>query len=199
MKNLPRFLAPAVLLALFACNGPKPSAAARAEQAATPAPTINPNSNLAEANAAPPHVVGSEYASMVAADDLFEIASANLALHKTRNADIRNLAQALIPTHQQSLAQLKAAAASARPPITVKPAINPDQQAKLDALRNLAGPAFDHTFLQQQIDAHGAALKLIAAFAADGDVPTLKQHALAVEPTVHDHSTRAQDLRATLK
>jgi putative membrane protein len=151
------------------------------------------------ARAAPPHVVGSEYASTVAADDLFEIAAATVAIHKTHNADVRDLARALIPTHQQSLARLKAAAASARPPIAVKPAINPDQQAKLEALQSLAGPAFDHTFLQQQIDAHEAALKLIAGFAEDGDVPSLKQHAQSIEPAVHEHSIRAQDLRSTIK
>ena len=188
MRTAPLF-APAALLVLLACNGPKPTAAA--------AHTINPNSNLAEANAASPHVVGSEYAATLAADDLFEITSAHIALHKTRNPNVKDLAQALIPAHQQSLAQLKAAAASARPPIAVAPALNPDQQAKLDALRSLAGPAFDHTFLQQQVDVHGTALKLIAGFAEDGDVPTLKQHAQTIEAVVHEHSVRAQDLLST--
>ena len=196
MKPAP-LIAPAAVLALIACNGPKPTAATKAEQAATSAHSINPNTNLAEANAASPHVVGSEYAATLAADDLFEIASANLAVHKTRNPDVKDLAQALIPAHQQSLAGLKAAAASARPPIAVAPALNPDQQAKLDALRSLAGPAFDHTFLQQQVDVHGTALKLIAGFAEDGDVPTLKQHARTIEAAVHEHSVRAQDLRST--
>jgi putative membrane protein len=182
-------LAPAALLALIACNGPKPNAGTH-EAAATPA-------NPAEENAAPPHVVGSEYASTLAADDLFEIASARLALQKSANPDVKALAQALLPTHQQSLAGLKAAAASAQPPIVVKPALNPDQQAKLDALRSLAGPGFDHTFLQQQIDAHEQALKLIAGFAENGDVPTLKQQAQTVEDPVHQHLTRAQNLLNT--
>ena len=180
---------PAALLALLACNGSKPGAGTH-QVAATPA-------NPTEENAAPPHVVGSEYASALAADDLFEIASARLALRKSPSPDVKALAQTLVPAHQQSLAALQAAAASAKPPIRVAPALNPDQQAKLEALRSLAGPAFDHTFLQQQVDAHGNALKLIAGFAENGDVLTLKQHAQTIEDPVHQQLTRAQDLLNT--
>ena len=189
-------LAPAALLALLACSGPKLGAAKTANPT-TPAPATTTPANLAEANAAPPHVIGSEYAATLAADDLFEIQSARLALNKSPNADVQALAQALLAAHQQSIAGLQAAAASAQPPIRVAAALNPDQQARLDALRSLAGAGFDHTFLQQQVDAHEQALKLIAGFAEKGDVPTLKQHAQTIEDPVHDHYARAQDLLAT--
>ena len=189
-------LAPAALLVLLACSGPKLGAAAKTDNPTTPAPTTTPT-NLAEVNAAPPHLVGSEYAATLAADDLFEIQSARLALDKSPNPDVQALAQALLAAHRQSIAGLKAAAASAQPPIRVAPALNPDQQARLDALRSLAGPGFDHTFLQQQVEAHEQALKLIAGFAEDGDVPTLKQQAQTIEDPVHQHLTRAQDLLNT--
>jgi putative membrane protein len=187
----------ATLLALLACGR---NETATEDNSGVPAPdTLNAAENLAGGNAAVRAVVtGMDYVGQIAGSDMFEIASARLAQQKTQSADVKALADMLIADHQKSTAFLKTAASEAQPPITVVSALNPDQQASLNALRSLHGAAFDRIFAQQQIDAQNKTLTLLLAYAENGDIASLKRHAEAAGSSVKKGLERAQLLKDRL-
>jgi putative membrane protein len=57
-----------------------------------------------------------------------------------------------------------------------------------------AGPSFDLAYKNAQITAHQNALQLMQAFAANGDVPALRNAAAQAVPVVQMHLNQAQAL-----
>jgi putative membrane protein len=146
-------------------------------------------------NAAAPRVsTGQEYAAMASASDMFEIESARLAIEKSQNAGVKELARMLIADHEKSTADLKTAAGKAQPAITVTPQMDAEQQGNVQALRSANGAQFDQAWLQQQVAAHEKALALVQGYAQGGDVASLKQHATMVAGPIQRHLERARQL-----
>ena len=85
------------------------------------------------------------------------------------------------------------AAAKAQPAVTLAPALTPDQQAKLDALK-AAGADFDKTYAEQQVAAHEQALAALRDQAANGSAEPLKGFAGEVAPVVEHHLETAKTL-----
>ena len=141
---------------------------------------------------------GQDYASMAAASDMYEIESAQLAMEKTQNAQIRELAQMIVTDHQAATAALRTAAAQAQPAITVTPQLNAEQQANMEALRAATGDAFERLYLQQQVQAHEKALAMLRAYAQNGDVAQLREHASNTAAPVERHLERARELMANM-
>jgi putative membrane protein len=137
---------------------------------------------------------GLDYATKAAASDLYEIQSAELAAREAKDSDVKALAAMLVRDHSKSTADLKTAAAKADPAIAVAPALDAEGSANMEALRNTADADFDRTFLTQQVAAHEKALAMVRAYAANGDVPSLKAHAAAVAGPVERHLQRAREL-----
>ena len=137
---------------------------------------------------------GHDYATLAAGGDMYEIESSRLAIDKSQNADVKQLAQMIVTDHEKATADLKTAAGRAQPPITVVAAMNPGQQANLDMLRAADTKTFDQIYLRQQVAAHQEALAMIQAYAATGEVLPLKEHATAVAGPIQKHLGRAQQL-----
>jgi putative membrane protein len=178
-------------LALAGC-GPK------AEK--TAAATENSIDNAAEATgmtisnaadsvkeAVTPTPTAQEFTDKAAKSDAFEIASAKLARDKAGSADIKDFAAMMITDHTASTAKIKKAAGAAMPAITPDATLTDDQQGKLADLGKLSGKDFDKAYVDQQIDAHKAALSLMQVYGDKGDVPTLKTAAGDIQPKVQAH------------
>lgn len=133
------------------------------------------------------------YVRMAAASDLYEIQSAEIALRKSQNRQVRAFAQMLNRHHRQTTRQLMAAARAARmsPPA---PALMPMQADMIRDLRQARGRAFDDLFIKQQVTAHEMALSLHRNYAASGDTPALRKTAQAAVPIIQQHLSRAQQL-----
>jgi putative membrane protein len=151
--------------------------------------------NEATQAAAPGASTGQEYAAMASASDMFEIESARLAVEKSQNAGVKELARMLIADHEKSTADLKTAAGEAQPAITVTPQMDAEQQGNVQALRSANGAQFDQAWLQQQVAAHEKALALVQGYAERGDVASLKQHATTVAGPIQRHLERARQLQ----
>jgi putative membrane protein len=192
--NLKILFASATLLAP-SCDGNQ-SGKANADERALSAQSVqaSPLHNLTTANAAPAPLIGSEYATAAVSTDVFEIRSARLALERSQNAAVRQLAQGILREHENSAAELRLAVTNLHSPVTVSAALNPDQQAKLNALGHLRGAAFDPVFLQQQVDVHQKALTLVIGYGENGDVAALKRHAQTMHDPVKNNLVRAQQL-----
>lgn len=182
----------AAALALAACGGGND-----ADNMATDTVALDAGNEMAMDDMAPTAGVpasGQEYATMAAASDLYEIESARLAMEKSENAEIDELAQMIVTDHEKSTADLMTAAQQAQPPITVTPEMNAEQQANMEALRAADAASFDSTYLQQQVMAHQKALAMVQGYAQSGDVPSLQQHASTVAGPIQQHLDRAQQL-----
>lgn len=141
---------------------------------------------------------GGEYAQMASASDLFEIESARLAAEKSQNAGVRELAAMIETDHQRSTSELESAARAAQPAIALSPALTPEQESDLQALRAAGADAFDRLYLDQQVLAHQKALTMVRAYAENGDVPSLRRHASTVSGPIERHLERAQALAAEI-
>ncbi len=180
--------ASAAVLALSACG--------RKAEEAQPAPTESVDMN-AENTAVPAAPVsgGQGFANAAAASDAFEIASSKLALSASKSAAIKKFAQAMIDAHTKSTAKVGAAAMQASPAITPDPTLNAEQQAMLDGLQGKSGADFDSLYASDQVAAHGKTLDAVKAYAASGDVPSLKAVAGELVPTVTAHLNMAKGLK----
>ncbi|HVM37700.1 MAG TPA: DUF4142 domain-containing protein [Sphingomicrobium sp.] len=125
------------------------------------------------------------FVTAVAASDMYEIESAQLAKSKSSSAEVKELAGHIETDHKQSTAELKTAANSAG--VTVTPALDAEKQAMLDQLRAASGAEFDRLYLQQQKTAHQKALGLVQNYANGGDNPALKSFASKATTIIQGH------------
>lgn len=187
-------MASAAVLALVACGrGEDDGANASADQNIVLANESVLDNTVVAGNAAVP-ANGQEYARMAAASDMYEIESSRLASDKAQSQQVKQFAQMLITDHQKSTDQLKTAAQQAQPAITLTPAMDPEQEANMQALQAASGADFERVYLQQQVQAHQKALAMVQGYAQNGDVPGLKQHAQTVSGPIQQHLQQAQQL-----
>ena len=177
------YFAGALTLALLVACGETRDAADT--EATTAAATTSAMADDPTADAAAP-TDAAGYLAKAGAGDLFEIESSRAILTKSPDKAVADFADMMIEAHTASTAKLKAAAGEAGlevPP----PALEPAQQAKLDAIKAASGDAAAAAYLSAQREAHPAALALHRGYAAGGDTPALKTAAGQVVPVVDSH------------
>jgi putative membrane protein len=136
-----------------------------------------------------------EFASTMAASDMFEIESSRVALQKAQSPEVKKFAKMMVDMHTQSSAKLKALAASQTPPI-VLPAILPnDKKAIIGKLQSTAAGDFDAAYMQEQITAHQNSLGMLRGFVANGDHAAMKQLADEMIPIVSSHLEMARSMK----
>jgi putative membrane protein len=127
-----------------------------------------------------------DYVAAAGASDLYERQSSQVVLETTTNPAVRSFAKMMLSAHAQSTAEVKAAAMRSKvnaPP----PMLMPAQADMIAQLRAQTGTARDATYIAQQKTAHGQALALQQAYAADGTAPALRMAASKIVPVVQDH------------
>lgn len=188
------FLVPAAL-AFVGCTGEQDgqsSVPAGANAAAEDAAMTNPDPMKDAPTAGS---TGPEYASAASASDSFEIQSSEIALQKAQGSAVKQFAQMIINDHRKSAADLKNAARQAQIAVASPPQLDMEQQANLIELRQASGAEFDTIYLQQQMAAHQNALTLVQAYAQDGTVPSLKQHAANVIGSIKRHLDQIRQMQ----
>ena len=135
------------------------------------------------------------FANAAAASDRFEVESSRLAASAAASAAVKSFADKMVSAHTASTAKLKSTASGLSPAVTPDDTLNPDQQSKLDSLRNLKGADFDTAYAAAQVEAHQKALDALKSYAASGDNDALKQLAGGMVPTVTAHLNMAKGLK----
>lgn len=179
-------------LSLAACNkgaNDTKGAATPAEQAATP--DANPTATIPTPSNEATAPVFVEKAS---ASDMYEVAAAKLAVQHAVNPEVKKFARMMIDAHTKSTAGLKAAISGSGQTLTPAATLPSDLQSKLDDLNGKTGADFDKAYMDQQVDAHQAALDLFQRYAQDGDVAGLKTFAAATAPVIQEHLTHAKGI-----
>lgn len=105
---------------------------------------------------------GNVIAHMIAGDSL-EVELANLAIAKSQNAQVREIAQQLLNEHSASLNKLREMTTSENIPPVPHPNDHGDDhlRAALTELQGLSGEAFDRAWLRHQISHHEMHLKMV--------------------------------------
>ena len=142
-----------------------------------------------------PASAGQTFANAAAASDMFEIESSRLAASNGASASVKRFAQSMIEAHTGSTDKLKAAIAQATPAMTPDPTLNAEQQQTLDMLRGKQGAEFDAAYVDAQRKAHQMTLDTLKAYAANGDVSSLKTFATEMVPVVTGHLNMAKGLK----
>jgi putative membrane protein len=128
-----------------------------------------------------------DFTTRAAMSDMYEIASANIALEKAAGAPTREFAQMMVAEHTKSWQALKDAATQSGRTLTMPTQLDFERQGRIDILRSLNGEEFDREYMSQQMAAHRKALMLLKAYGGNGDVAELRQFAQSTIPAVQKH------------
>lgn len=185
MKRALLFLGSTAMLALAAC-GQKHDAS----------PEAVPNNSAAAPATAPVTASAAQiFANKAAASDMFEIEASKLAETNAASASIKKFALAMIKGHMESTDKLRVAASSTSPAILPDSTLTTVQQQTLDTLKTKKGAEFDSAYAIAQVQAHEEALGALRDYAAEGDLPSLKNFAAGLVPIVTGHLNMAKGLK----
>ena len=134
------------------------------------------------------------YVMKAGAGDLYEIQSSELALRRSRRADVRETAEMMIRDHRGTTATVTEAARRDGVPVR-PPMLEAAQRTMMRQLERASGPAFDRLYLTQQMTAHSQALALHRSYARTGDARALRQAAASAVPVVQGHIAHLRRLR----
>ncbi len=124
----------------------------------------------------------------------FEIESSTVALQKSRNDDLKKFAQKMIDDHKAADQKLMDTLKQANLP-EPKYSMLGEHRDLLFQLTASDGVAFDRRYVQDQIQAHNQAVKLLTTYSKRGDNDALKQLASSLLPTIQEHLKMAEELR----
>ncbi len=166
----------------------------------TPSPaTIENNAAAVAAGTTPPSSDVSTpddktktFVEKAALTDMFEIAEAKIVLSRSSSQPIKDFAQMLIDDHQAITSDLGplAKAAGVIPPT----ALDSEHEDKIDALQKAPAAYFDTKYLDQQEEAHAAALDLMKDYAQNGTDAALQAFATRVSGKIEQHLQKAKAL-----
>ena len=139
--------------------------------------------------------LASAYAPSTAMGDMYEIQAADIALERSTNARVKELAQMIKTDHTAASNALKAIVPTAAPDVALPTELDQRRQGLIDNLRSASAADFDKVYIDQQVAAHEEALTLQRGFADNTDAPALARHAASVTPKIEAHLRMAQTLQ----
>lgn len=128
-----------------------------------------------------------KFATMVAQTDLAEIEVGNMALQKSSDPQVKQIAQRLVDDHSKTSTAMKEIAA--KKGMTVPTETDAKHKALATKLQSESGKEFDKDFLDANSKDHH---KVVAAFekeSTDGKDPDIKQFATQFLPVIKEHTT----------
>lgn len=127
-----------------------------------------------------------------AAANMAEIQAGRIALEKSGDAQVRQLAQRIVDDHTKAGDQLMSIAQRKQVSLPTEPM--PMQRQEADHLKSLSGSAFDQAYAEAMVKDHRDAIKLFVMESANGSDPELKQFASTTLPALKMHLQMAEQL-----
>jgi putative membrane protein len=148
-----------------------------------------------------PHLVANAADSMfmthAAADGMAEVQMGQMALQKTSDPKVKQLAQRIVDDHTAANGKLRALAQQKQ--VTLPTAPMKDAQDKAATMNSMDGAKFDQAWTAAMVDDHQKAVKMFSdetTQTQDADVRTFAQATL---PTLKSHLQMAQQLQNQAK
>ena len=148
----------------------------------------------ASSGALPPAETAAGFVARMTLTDLYEIDAGRIALERATTPEVRSFAETMIADHQRAGAEMQAAIASQRSPARPPAELDAPRRALLGDLRAASDAAFEAVYIDQQVEAHENALRLLREHAETGDTPALRDWARRTAPRVDDHRKMAHAL-----
>jgi putative membrane protein len=190
MKSLLASVACAALLS--ACNQQGASPAVDKAQDAAAAPVGQMSAATMGSN------MLSAYVPNAAMGDMYEIQAADIALERSGNAKVKELAQMIKTDHTMASNEFKGLVPTAAPGETLPTSLDQRRQGLIDNLRSASAADFDKVYIDQQIAAHNEAITLHQGFADNTDHPQLAAFSTKVLPKIRGHLEMAEQIKATM-
>lgn len=129
--------------------------------------------------------------------NMAEIQEGQLALQKSQNEQVKQLAQKLIDDHTQANDKLKEIAASKN--VTLPTDVSAKQKAMMEKLSGLSGDKFDKEFIKEQISGHEKAISMFKKQADKGADADAKAYASSNLPALQSHLEMARSINNSMK
>jgi putative membrane protein len=126
--------------------------------------------------------------------DIFEIDAARVALERSQNYEVKQLAQKVIDTRSRAGGELRQALVETDLPINPQTSLPADKAAKVAELRSADAGSFDKLYLDAQVKAQAESLEVTEQYAEKGSTPELKAIAEKKAPEVRDQRQAAISL-----
>ena len=136
-----------------------------------------------------------DFIMAAAQTDQFEREEGRLAADRSGDPRVRAFASMMIHDHAKTTAGLKRAIRMDHMKAPPTPHLTDDQMHKLQALKDMHGPDFDHAYIAQQIEAHRMALGVMQAEATGGTDAPIRKAAADTAPIVQHHLMMAEMIR----
>lgn len=136
-----------------------------------------------------------EFIRMAAESNNAEIATSQLALQKSNNAQVREYAQRMISEHTAANQRLQPIAA--RYGVQLPTGVDPLSAAISERLSQLSGAEFDRGYMEAQTTSHLRTVALFQTQIAQGQAPEAKAYATALLPSIQDHYQMANAMSNT--
>lgn len=127
--------------------------------------------------------------------DMFEITAAEIALQRTRSADVRAFAQMMKTDHEQSEDKISNAVSDNNLSTPLPTRLDLKHQQLVDQLKTATDADFDHRYIATQIDAHQEALRLYQHYGPTAEEPSLKAIAQEGTAVIQRHLAAAEALK----
>lgn len=175
-------------LAFAACGDNTPDTA---ENTITTTETTTVDTAAADAEAAVRE--GQEFVNAAGQAGVVEIRTSEMALERSKNAEVKTFAQKIIDDHKAADEKLKAAASAAAlaPPPTT---LDDFHMRRINDLIETDGDEdFDADYMALQVDAHNDAIKVLEDYSKDTNaISQLKMFADETLPTLVAHKADAE-------
>lgn len=123
----------------------------------------------------------------------YEVKGSELALKKSKNADVQSFAQKMVDDHTKAGAEVKVLADKKKVKVSAEPSFT--QKTSLMLLEKKDGKNFDESYADNVgVDAHKSTLKLFEKAAKSADDPEIKEFANKTLPTLKHHLEMAKAL-----
>ena len=126
------------------------------------------------------------FATKAAQGGIFEVKSSSIALQKTHNKQVLNVARRMVKEHSAANAELKTAATDAK--VSIPTETDPMHAAIIAKISGLSGAAFDKAYMASQEKAHTDTVKLFEKEIAMGKSANLTAFASKNLPEIEDHT-----------
>lgn len=141
-----------------------------------------------------------DFVKNAAAGDLYEIEAAKVALVRSRDERVGQIARNMIADHMTSAHHLQAALEMNETRGVEPPPRTLDARRKtmLDHLAEAPSDAFDRAYLDQQVLAHEETISLMRNYCEGGDNAQLRSVALGTLPVVERHLAAVKAVRESM-
>jgi len=126
-----------------------------------------------------------------------EVMLGNLALQKSSNDEIKQMAQKIVDDHTAANNELKNLAASKNAALATE--VSAKQKATYDKLNALSGDEFDREFVKVMVKDHEKAVSLFQKQADKGADADVKAFAAKTLPTLQGHLEMAKSMNDKMK